>query len=265
MHARLLLLAATAALAGSPALAQEVLDSPSGQVRITGETLKKKVVVGDTVLPIDDSYAYASLGEKVGNLILIHVSSGGTGCPGMFQWLDTTPGQVGLTKEFGTCSDLPVVSHTDEVVTVTLPSLDVSKGSIAFDYDGKQITERMLGLESSGVEPGNPKAWEGKYAVEFLGAPENEAALIELMGWEMLDLARNSIVVTSEVLEPQGEWLVAGGCMPHNCGEAFGAIALHAETGQVLVAIKPDGKPAQLFGKPSGPLPVRIREVMTAM
>lgn len=263
MTARLLCLATIAALAGVPTLAQESYDSPSGEVRITGEHFKRVVRVGDKSFPLDSVYAYASLREKVGNLILVSASSGGNACAADFRWLDTTPGKVAMSQSFGTCSDLVDVSNTPEVVTVTMPSMNVSEGKIAFDFDGKTISKRMLGLESSGVAQGDTRAWAGKYTADYLGAAENEARLIELMGWDMLAVARNAILVTSEVFEEQDGYLVAGGCKPHDCADTYGAVALHIETGEPLIAVKQDGANPELFGKPRGPLPNRIRQVMT--
>lgn len=263
MPARRFCLAAIVALVGAPAMAQETFDSPSGVVRVTGEHHSRVVHVGDTSIPLDSGYAYASLREKVGNLILVSVSYGGNACPAEFRWLDTTPGKVAITESFGTCSDLIKVSHTSEVVTVTMPSMNTSVGRVAYDYDGTTITERMLGLEASGVPEGDIRAWAGKHASDYLGAAENEARLLELMGWDMLAVARNAILITSEVLDEQAGYLVAGGCKPHDCGDTYGAIALHLETGEPLVAVKEDGALPKLFGKPQGPLPNRIRQVMT--
>lgn len=263
MPARLFRFAAILALAGTAAFADESFDSPSGKVHITGSHGQRVLHVGNKAFDLGGSVAYASLREKLGNLILVSTSAGGNACAGTFMWLDTTPGRVGLSEDFGTCSDRIEVSHTSEVVTVTMPSMNASRGTIAYDYDGKAVTERMLGLEPAGVSGDDPKAWAGKYAVDYLGAPENEARLIELMGWDMLDVARNSVVVTSEVLEEQGGYLAAGGCKPHDCGSTYGAIALDLETGEPLVALKQDGAKPKLFGKPRGPLPTRIRKVMT--
>ena len=263
MHARRFCLAAIVAMAGAPAFGQEIFDSPSGEVRITGEHHARVVRVGDESISLDSGYAYASLREKVGNLILVSVSYGGNACPAEFRWLDTTPGKVALTDSFGTCSDLVEISYTAEVVTVTMPSMNTSVGRVAYDFDGTTITERMLGLEASGVPEGDVRAWAGKHASDYLGAAENEARLLELMGWDMLAIARNAILITSEVLEEQTGYLVAGGCKPHDCGDTYGAIALHLETGEPLVAVKEDDASPKLFGMPQGPLPNRIRHVMT--
>lgn len=146
-----------------------------------------------------------------------------------------------------------------------MPSLDASRGMVAFDYDGKQITERLLGLRPSGVSGDSADAWIDKSAYAYLTAPENEAAVIALMGWEALDAVRNASTISSEdqALSIDGNWLVASGCQPHSCNTSFTAIALHRESGKPLVALKLEGRSAALFGEPAGSLPTELRKVLT--
>lgn len=155
---------------------------------------------------------------------------------------------------FGTCSDTVEVTHTRDIVTVTMPSLDASRGMVAFDYGGKQITERLLGLRRSGVSGDSADVWIGRSAYAYLTAPENDAALVALMGWEALDAARNASAISSDdqALSIDGNWLVASGCQPHSCNTSFTAIALHRESGKPLVALKLEGRPAELLREALG-------------
>lgn len=260
----MLTLALSVAVAGA-ALAEEAYDSPSGKVRIEGEfNQMHRLFIGDTVMPLE-GYASAWLGERVGNLVLVGMSSGGTACPATFAWLDTTPGKLRLTDTFGTCSDTVEVSHTSETVTVTMPSMDPSRGMVAFDFDGKSVRERVLGLQASGITGEGPEAWIGKGAYDYLTAPENEPQLIELMGWDALDNARRASAISSEAkaLQVDGEWLVASGCQRHLCDTNFTAVALHRKTGTPVVALKRDGEEGKLFGKPPSALPAEVRRILT--
>lgn len=257
-------LALSLALTGT-ALAEEAYDTPSGKVRIEGEfNQTHRLFVGNTVLPLE-GYASAWLGDRVGNLILIGMTLGGTACPATFAWLDTTPGKVALSDTFGSCSDTVEVSHDRETVTVTMPSMNASRGMVAFDFDGKTVTERVLGLQASGVTGKGPEAWLGKSAYDYLTAPENEPMLIELMGWDALDDARHASTVSSEAnsLREDGAWLVASGCQPHLCDTNFTGVALHLETGTPVVALKRDGEEGKLFGKPPSALPADFRRILT--
>lgn len=258
----------TAALLGlsSPLLAQDGFSSPSGVVKITGgEYEMKSVSVGNETIPLNDYRA--GLIEKVGNLVLVAIYSGGTACPATFAWLDTTPGKVRLTETFGTCSDYAEVSSDAETVTVTMPSFDASEGRIAFVYDGHNVTREMMGLESSEtarVAPKDANAWIGESPYEYVTAPEHEAALIADLGWDQLDELRNTIVIGSQEMVLDGNWIVGTGCRPHMCDTDFAAIALHLSSGGFIAAIKRDRASPRLLGTPTEALPNEIRKVMTS-
>ena len=250
----------------APALATDSLPSPSGEVRIVGGDMEmKSVSVGGRLFPLDDFRA--DLLDRVGNLILVGIYTGGTACPATYAWLDTTPGNLGLTESFGTCSDLYELSHDSETVTVTMPSFDASEGRIAFIYDGQAIRRKVLGLESSEVarrSGGNVDAWIGESPYEYLTARENEPALIRALGWESLDELRNTVVIGSQKMFVEGNWIVGQGCRPHMCNTDFAAIALHRGTGQLIAAIKRGGARPQLLGAPPEALPNSIRAVMVS-
>lgn len=252
-------------LGASNAAAEEVYDSPSGPVRIIEMGIEKAVAVGDRVFPLDTLKAY--VGERVGNLFLIYVDSGGNLCPRMFAWLDTTPGDVHITGQFGTCSEAAEVSTDGDVVRVTQDSFNPSEGTVAFDYDGQTVTRRVLGLESSEVAQaaaGNVDAWIGQGVFEYLRAAETEADLIKAFGWDDLDLLRKSAVVSSpdDAFKIEGEWVVGSGCRPHMCNSDAGALAIHRQTGALLGALK-ENHQTRLIGSPAGPLPNTIREMLT--
>lgn len=257
-----------AALLAAPvsALAADSLPSPSGQVRILGGDMEmKSVSVGGEVFPLNDFRA--ELLNQVGNLILIAIYTGGTACPATYAWLDTTPDNLGLTKGFGTCSDLYELSHDSETVTLIMPSFNASEGRVAFVYDGRQVQRRVLGLKSSEIARsaiGNVDAWLGESPYEFLTARENEAALIKAFGWDTLDDLRNTLVIGSQEMVIEDGWIVGKGCRPHMCNTDYGALALHRETGEAIAAIKRDGSRPGLLGTPPDALPGTIRAVLVS-
>ncbi|SFD69593.1 hypothetical protein SAMN04488523_102104 [Sulfitobacter brevis] len=247
--------------------ARDRFSSLSGDVRIVGGAMDiKAVAVGDRVFPLEVSYA-AELIDKIGNLILVAIYSGGTGCPAEFAWLNTTPGKVGLSETFGTCADVPEVSYDAETVTVTMNSFDASEGLVAFVYDGEQIERRSLGLVSSDIartSKGDVNAWIGESPYEYLTAPEHEAEMIANVGWDVLDELRNTMIIGSQEMIVEGNWIVGSGCQPHMCNTDFAAMALHRGSGNFIAAIKRDGVVPRLIGKPPEALPVTIRKVMTS-
>jgi hypothetical protein len=258
----------SAALLAVPfsASAADTLPSPSGEVRIVGGEMElKSISVGGTLFPLNDFRA--DLLESLGNLILVGIYTGGAGCPATYAWLDTTPNNLRLTESFGTCSELYEVSHDSETVTITMPSLDASEGRVAFVYDGHNVSRKILGLDSSKVARravGNVDAWIGESPYEYLTARENEAALIQSLGWENLDELRNTLVIVNQSMEVEGNWIVGEGCRPHMCGTDYAAIALQRGTGQFLAAIKREGALPRLLGTPAEALPNKIRAVMVA-
>tara|TARA_Y100000815_G_scaffold258108_1_gene267221 strand:- start:664 stop:1212 length:549 start_codon:yes stop_codon:yes gene_type:complete len=180
--------------------------------------------------------------------------------------LDTTRGALRLSEEFGTCSDRIEVTHDSETATVTMPPLDPSSGPVAYIFDGAQVFERQLPLERSplaAAAEGDPDAWIGHSPYDYLRAADYEPRLIALMGWETLDALRNAIAVGSQAMVVEGDWIVGEGCWPHNCAEAYAAIAIHREDGSFIAALKLDGERPRLLGAPRSALPPAVRSVLT--
>lgn len=248
------------------ASAADTMPSPSGEVAIVGgEYETKSVTVGGQAFDLGD--LRADLVERVGNLVLIAIYTGGTACPATFAWLDTTPGSVKITDSFGTCSDYYELSHDSETVTLTMPSFRASQGQVAFIYDGHAVKERTLGLESSETArqaEGDADAWIGESPYEYLTAQETEPYLISIFGWEELDQLRNTLVVGDQEMVVDGDWIVGRGCRPHMCNTDFAVLALHRGTGTPVAAIKQDGRAARLLGEPPVALPVAIRDVLVS-
>jgi hypothetical protein len=253
-------------LAPTPVLADEILPSPSGEVQIVGgDRDNKSVSVGGRLFPLND--LRADLLERVGNLILVGIYTGGTACPALYAWLDTTPGQLGLTESFGTCSDLYELIHDQESVTLIMPSFDASEGHVAFIYDGHAIYRKIIGLKSSAVASAaldNVDALIGASPYEYLTAKENEAMLIQVLGWDSLDALRNTTVLGSQKMTVDGDWIVGEGCRPHMCNTDFAAIAIHRKTGELIAAIKSEGIKSRLLGEPPEALPSALRAVMVS-
>lgn len=151
----------------------------------------------------------ANFRETVGDMVLIEIPSGGNGCPSNFVWFDASSGS--LSEKFGTCSDHAEVSVHEGIITVTMPSLNLSEGDVAFDYERGTISRRLIGLRESGVKQGDLSAWEGKHFSAYLSAPENESILIGMIGWDDLDLLRTlssvgpaGMVIRDGYLEAEG-------------------------------------------------------------
>lgn len=249
-------------LTALPASAERAVATPSGPLTIRGEAYDLQLVVGDWVQALPDT-AHAEVAGQVGNLFLIAMAPGGNACPAYFAWLDTSPGRIALSEQFGTCSDLVKISDDAETLTVTMPSMVPGEGMVAFVYDGKTITEAALGLPQSGHPPGSdPKGWIGEHPYALVNSADWEATLTALLGGAgTLQLIRETMELSSG-MAAQGDWIA---------GEAVGkftedraAIALSRDGSALVVAFRPrDGAP-KLWGAARGlPLPPSILSVMT--
>ncbi|MEZ5754985.1 MAG: hypothetical protein R3D90_09540 [Paracoccaceae bacterium] len=242
--------------------AQEVIDTPSGPAVIEkGADFTHVLRIAGANFPIEGMMSVA-FGERLGTLVLVAQYTGGTGCPAMFAWLDTTPGKVRLTETFGTCSDMAKVTADAETVTVTMPG-PPGQGRSAFVWDAKgRIVEQKLGMEPTGLAPDRGVgAWVGRHPYELVTAPEWAGVFTVLMGGAALERLQAGIAIGTG-MEMQGDWLTGQGCQPHMCDVVASAVAVHAGDLRVLVAYWEQGKGAQLWGDGSAGIPPAIAEVM---
>ncbi|WP_103332881.1 hypothetical protein [Pseudotabrizicola formosa] len=256
-------LALLACVAG-PVQAQDShnrIDTPSGTATITQQGIDSVLAIAGQSF-VFEGMPYASFGDRLGDVVLVSVSAGGSACPAQFVWLDTRPGLVRLTERFGTCSDLAEVSWDAESLIVTLPSMRPGEGPVAFHWDGKtpQVREVALAPPASGIPAtAPPMAWLGRHPSAFLSAPEQRDRLVAQMGADgLLDAQRIIGVATN--FELVGDWVVASGCQPHACDVTEGAVAMYREW--LLVALWERGKGVRVFGDQTGMMPAAIAKVM---
>lgn len=248
-----------------PAFSQELdrIDTPSGPAVLT-------VLGTDAVLSIDgqqflfEGMLYSSFADRLGDVVLVQLASGGNACPATYAWLDTRPGLIRMTEEFGTCSDLHEISWDAETVTVSMPSMVPGEGKVAFIWDGKsnKVKEVASAPAATGLPPGaSPAAWAGRSGAELLAAPEWESVLIGLMGQAALDDARR-ILQVGQPFTVQGEWLVSTGCQPHQCDETASAVALNLRDGRLIVALWERATGPRAWGDLSAGIPPWVVAVL---
>ncbi|MFN4154765.1 MAG: hypothetical protein ACK4HF_08930 [Paracoccaceae bacterium] len=265
MNMRKTILGLMATLSAAPVLAQGTynrIDTPSGPAVITQQGIDSVLTLAGQVF-VFEGMPYASFGDRLGDVVLVSVASGGSACPAQFVWLDTRPGLVRLTERFGTCSDLVEVSWDAESVIVTMPSMRPGEGPVAFHWGGKSaaIREVALAQPPSGIAvTAPPTAWLGRHPSEFLSAPEQREGLVALLGADGL-LAAQRIISVGAMFAADGAWIAAGGCQPHACESAEGAVALHPD-GRIVVALWEESAGLRVWGTLDPPLPAVIAQVM---
>lgn len=109
----------------SRVLDRDRLQTAKGEVRVseTALSLGSEILLraeGGFWSPVPRLAAVAP-NAAAAEVILIEFG-GGTACPATYRLLDLQTSPPTLTREFGTCSDLPVLAVTDGSVTVTMPS-----------------------------------------------------------------------------------------------------------------------------------------------
>lgn len=263
MRKVLMMLALCGLAAGAQAQEMARIDTPSGPAVITRSDIDAIVSVGGQEFRFE-GMLYAGFAERLGDVVLLSLSMGGTACPGVFAWLDTRPGMIRVTDVFGTCSDLHEVTWDAEAVTVSMPSLVPGEGMVDFVWDGKTaaVREVVRGPESSGLPPGGPvRAWESRYGLDLLAGADWAPVLLPLMGEAALTDAQR-IVQVGYPFAVQGDWLVSTGCQPHQCDVTMGAVALHLADGALIVALWEEGVGPRAWGDLTRGLPPGVAEVM---
>lgn len=241
--------------------AEESLDTASGPATITKGEGQHVLRIAGTAFPID-GMMFVSFADRVGNLVLVQMSSGGSLCPAEFAWLDTSPGKVRLTETFGTCSDLYEIAADAETVTVTMPGAP-GQGRSAFVWDGKgRIVEQKLGMEPTGKTPEmGAEGWVGQHPYGLVTAPEWAGVFTDLMGGEALSRVQAAMAIGNE-MERQGDWVAGRGCQAHMCDAVRAAVAVSAVDGRVVVALWEYGNGPRLWGDASAGLPPAVAQVM---
>ncbi|MCZ8295577.1 MAG: hypothetical protein O9254_01500 [Rhodobacteraceae bacterium] len=240
------------------------LDLPKGDVEVGHDASSFQAVIsfGGQTIRMESGYL-PSLQRTWGDSAMIFMPTGGSGCPGLFAWVTVDAHGLRATEPFGTCSDLVTFEDRQDGILAAIPRLDGS-GTSSFVFDGQSVLEEELGLSSAGVgEPSSAKAWAGRMAGELMSRAEMEPVLLEILDWETLELARQTIVISSEVMEQDGDWYAATGCMPHNCDAMRGGVAISVSDGTVIVALWNRETGGELFGQPKSALPDRLRAVLS--
>ncbi|WP_372841271.1 hypothetical protein [Phaeovulum sp.] len=119
----------------------------------------------------------------------------------------------------------------------------------------------LVALAASAAVADGADEWVGKHAVDLLNAPEMEPSLAALVGAEALAEIREVVVVGAEMVV-DGEWVAGFGCMAQVCADAYGAVAISARDGRLIVAMRRADGPARLWGELGRALPGAVLQVL---
>lgn len=261
-QARRALAALSFTIIAGAALAQVPIDTASGVLQVVGERFEKRLFVGAEEIPVEGGLMSIEVAERLGDTFLIQTFTGGNACPSFFFWLETAPGDLRRSADFGSCADEYKLDVGHDTLTVTMSAFDNSGGRIAYDYDGRQLVERTLGAKASGLPPtAGGDVWEGRYPFELLSAPEWRSRFVALMGEGALADAQRMIAVSTPMAR-KGDWIMGRGCQQHACDTTAAAIAVSADGSRLVIALREKKQPPRLWGDPGGRVPGDILKIL---
>ena len=256
-------------LSASLVLGTAVLAAETGQIQFDRGPLELRMADFESILEFEGQQIRletAYLPEEQArwkNSVLVDLHTGGTMCPGTFAWITIDDNGLSTTGSFGTCSDLmQIEAQDDRQILISMPRLNGS-GASGFVFDGKTVQEVELGLKSAGVaDPKNAASWAGKSAGEVVASAEMEPILLQMVDWETLEFIRASSVIGGDVMEEDGAWYAATGCMAHQCNAFRAGVAVSKADGSVLLATWSAEAGGKIFGTPGAALPNRLRSLL---
>ncbi|WP_193164873.1 hypothetical protein [Microbulbifer hainanensis] len=84
----------------------------------------------------NDSYFW---GDK--EYLIIQITTGGSGCPAFFRILDPNKEKNSLTEEFGTCSDTPNISESENGLILSFPTREPNINRV-WRYENGVLSEK---------------------------------------------------------------------------------------------------------------------------
>lgn len=224
--------------------AEQAYNSPAGDVKIVVRDNQKYLSVGAEIFDLGwqslltISQPSDAIAENFPHHYLIYQWGGGSICYGFFRWLNASKTPPQLTDSFGTCNDSYDNMRLEGDAIVFELHGNGSEGRVSFIYDGVTVTERNAGLRSvdSVSNPYNPDDWVGVHPWSYLSAPENEAFLVELLGWDLLNSLRFYSV--GNEFKQDGQWIVGQLCQGSHCTTNKLILLISRETAVPVIAYK---------------------------
>lgn len=254
-------------LLASGAQAQFIADgveteTSAGAISIvdSNDGFSREVHVGDQRFFTDGFYRHVSIEAQLGALYLIGLGAGGNACGVVYVWLNTSDRAAVLSEQFGNCAPLSDILSDSQTVSVVVTARDPADGRTAFVYDGRQISEVVLGQMSAGIGM-NPVDWIGRSPYEMFADADWRPDLVALMGEENYRRIGRTVAL-SIGFEQVGNWVVGVGRNPRVAGDDRAVVAMHIATGQVIVAARSGINSMQIWGDKGQGLPRSILDAI---
>lgn len=233
--------------------AHTVFETRFGTLQVTGEGANRLLFDGREVpLPTGAAVTIrAGYGrsEEAFDYVLIGQGSGGRACPPPVTVLRVAAGEVRLSQPMGACVrevlDIRVLPGRIEI---DLPGSATPPTRRIFTFDGSATTERLADRQVVSPEADFGVArYVGDYAGDFYSNPALSERLSTIMPQEAIDRLFVAASVGGPMVQ-RGEWVIATGCMPHNCDRRRGLIAIRIGDGAAGAAILFRDRPSEIYG-----------------
>lgn len=117
----------------------------------------------------------------------------------------------------------------------------------------------MAGVALAGTAWAEAADWIGKAPYDLVQSAEWRGPLVALLGRADLQRLQDAVVVADPIAQ-QGDWVVAVGCAPHQCGDVRGGVAISQASGKVVAVLR-DADGVQVWGDPAD-LPPGLAEIV---
>ena len=211
---------------------------------------------------------HLDIAAQDGDLLLILLASGGTGCPKMWAYVDAGADPIWVSEPFGTCHDDAQALRTERGIEVISPAADPGQsGHLLYWLEGRDIREVQASSTSLGLT--HVAQWEGMSPKLLVNDPAWEAWFLKRVGPVGLLELRNTFEQAS-LLSWEGDWLVAEGCKAGECSARLGVLMLHKDGDRLAAAVRRrDGavsQPMLLIGRENADMLqafIRLRDAQT--
>lgn len=249
----------------------DAVETPLGTARVEGTTTYPEVerlVIGDlkVVEPEPGSAQQRVWIEaQLGDVLLVGLGSIGNGCFDGYVFVHVGKGDdPRVTDQFGTCGGNLEASREGETIRVAMDSPNPNEGRLEYIYDGRNITERVLGQRDSHSPPtASARNWIGRHPREIFEGVDWREPLVGLIGEEAYKEAQDVLdLYDGEGMQLSEGW-VAGMAEGHrDSGGSWGAVAINDDDRRLLVVLKREGEPPRMWGDARGRLPAPIVEAL---
>ncbi|TNE66727.1 MAG: hypothetical protein EP336_08890 [Rhodobacteraceae bacterium] len=190
--------------------------------------------LADEAVDLPQAADHLDIAAQDGDVLLILLASGGTGCPKQWVYVDAGSEPVWVSDMFGTCHDDGKALVTERGIEVISPATEPGQsGDVRYWLVGHELHEELGPPKSLGFT--QVAEWQGQHPKLLVNDPAWEGRFLATVGAVgLLDL--RALFEQASFLEWQGDWLVASGCKTDACGYLEGALAMSRD-GHAMVAV----------------------------